>query len=92
MQVGAEDEVLGTDSEGGIHAEMKIGDSTLMMGGGAVPRRALEASAESLAEPAAQPAPPLSRARAATTGALSRLKNGRRKAQLHRRVIRIGRC
>lgn len=39
MQVGAEDEVLGTDSEGGIHAEMKIGDSTLMMGGGrATPR------------------------------------------------------
>ncbi len=31
---GAEGEVLGIGSEGGIHAEMKIGDSMLMIGGG----------------------------------------------------------
>ena len=32
---GAEGQVLGTGSEGGIHAEMKIGDSMVMIGGGA---------------------------------------------------------
>jgi PhnB protein len=31
----AEGQVLGTGSEGGIHAEMKIGDSMVMIGGGA---------------------------------------------------------
>ncbi len=72
---GAEGQVLGTGSEGGIHAEMKIGDSMLMIGGGAawkgspMPtalhyyapdvdtayRRALEAGAQSLSEPAEKP-------------------------------------
>lgn len=32
---GAEGEVLGIGSQGGLHAEFKIGDSTLMIGGGA---------------------------------------------------------
>jgi PhnB protein len=71
---GAEGQVLGTGSEGGIHAELKIGDSMLMIGGGpawkgtpmptalhyyvpdadAVYRRAIEAGATSLMEPADQ--------------------------------------
>jgi uncharacterized glyoxalase superfamily protein PhnB len=71
---GAEGGVLGIGSEGGIHAEMKIGDSMVMIGGGAalnrtpmptalhyyvpdcdaVYRRAIEAGATSLMEPADQ--------------------------------------
>ncbi len=72
---GAEGQVYGIGSAGGIHAEYRIGDTTLMLGGGvagrefrgkalptalhlyvedadAVYRRAIEAGATSIAEPA----------------------------------------
>jgi uncharacterized glyoxalase superfamily protein PhnB len=68
---GAEELMRTTGSAGGMHAEVKIGDSIIMMGGGGTPtptgihlyvedadavyKRAVEAGATSLAEPVDQP-------------------------------------